>query len=105
MQQDVAAATHAEALTSSDSQVIEQCEHIFSRLLMPEWFRQNARPAVAAQVRHDQLKVFAPRGGHCFPILTRTRKTMQQEQWLTGSVDFEIELNAVKHFGPPRRLL
>jgi len=29
---------------------------------------------------------------------------MQQEQWLTGSVDFEIELNAVKHFDPPRRL-
>src|SRR5882724_7597890 len=68
---------------------------------MPERFRQNAGPAVAAQVGHNKLEFGAPLGCRCHPILARTGETVQQHERLTTSDDFKVELYAVDRFDSP----
>ena len=63
MQEDVAAATDADCFAGADSQVVEQRDYVGRRFLMAERLRQNAGAAVSAQVRQDDLDVWAPRGG------------------------------------------
>ena len=63
---------------------------------MSEWLCEDTGAAVAAQVGHDKLELVAPLAQRGFPILARTRETVQQEQRLASSVNFEVELDAVE---------
>ena len=96
MQQDIASTTDAETVRGADFEMIEQRENVHGGVLMAERFRKNARPAMAAEIGDDQLEIFAPLAGQCFPILAGAGETMQQKQRLAGSMNLEVEFDAVE---------
>src|SRR5215472_7559635 len=70
---------------------------------MPERFRQIAGAAVAPQIRHDELESASPFPKRCLPVLARAGEAVEQEKRLPRSMDFKVELHAVKTFHSARR--
>lgn len=53
---------------------------------------------MTAEVRQDELKFCSPLREGWNPILAGAGKAMQQQEWLIGAVDFEVELLAIERF-------
>src|SRR5438045_7503877 len=64
--------------------------------------RMPERP-VTPQIGQDQLKFCSPLRERRNPILTRTRKAVQQQERLPSSVNLKIQLLAVERFNATGR--
>ncbi len=76
--------------------MVEQSKHVCGGVIVAEGLRKNAGATVAAEVRQDQLKFCSPLREGRNPILTRTGKTVQQQERLAGSMNFEVDLLAIE---------
>ena len=70
---------------------------------MAEYFGRVAGSSVAAHIGDDELEILAPLGGQHRPILAAAAEAVQQNEWFTGAVNFEVEVYAIERFGPARR--
>jgi len=96
VQQNAAAGAYSQALERRDSQAIGEHEDIAGRGVVTECRCRVNRPAVPAQIRHDESEMGGPVGGQRRPIEAGAPEAMQQQEGLAASIDFVMKFTSVK---------
>lgn len=53
---------------------------------------------MAAKIGDDELELRVPGGYGCEPVLAGAGKSVEQKQWLAGSMDLKIKLDPVEGY-------